>query len=227
MKEGLVFNDYDKITDTVMWIGPRVNLKFNVSLKYKSASGEYRPFHSEFKSYIKATDREFLSISLYQNSYFSINSIKGSFEDNVILRVNDLVVLKMLYENTILPWFIGKKRVFSYNKDNKLIISGKFQNDVQLPTSDNKYLGFLPIINTYENGDQKEGLRIIINRQDNFVDVSIDKMFELFYYLCNTDILNAAIGLLNYVKTQPYGENLKEVNKKPSEKTHNSYFDKL
>ena len=69
----------------------------------------------------------------------------------------------------------------------------------------------LPIIITYEDGTLKEGIRMIINNKNNFIDMDINKFMEFYYYICNTDIYCAATNLLNYVKIGPYGMNQSDI----------------
>lgn len=224
-KPGIIFLDYDKISDTLMWLSRDYMLKFCVSLKYKNSRGDLVPFHSEYKSYSETADREYLSISLYQSVYFVINC-NSNYNNSVLLRPNDVVVLTMLYNKTILSWYVGPHKVFGYDENHQLILTGKYPTDLQVPMSDNKYLGFLPITDTYENGDGKEGLRIFINSSENYIDLSIDRMFEFFYYICNTNMVEAAIGLMNYVKIPPYGQNLVEIQQR-STKAKPNFFNKL
>lgn len=221
----ITFLDYDKVSDTVMWLSPTCALKFCVRLKYRNKNGDYISFHSEYKTYSTTTERELLSVSLNQSAYFSIEC-KGDKRDYIIIRPNDISVLKMLYEKTILNWFIGDNKVFSI-VDNNITITGKY-TPVEVAINEQSYLKFSPIRISFDNGDMKEGLRIVINNSENFVDLTIDKMFEFFYYICNTDILNAAFNLLNYIKMNPYGENLVDLSSnRKVHKTNESFFNKL
>ena len=60
----------------------------------------------------------------------------------------------------------------------------------------------------------KEGIRMYINSDDTYVDYDINKFMEFFYYMMNTDMYNAAQNMIQYIKTQPYGTNLKDLNSK-------------
>ena len=55
---------------------------------------------------------------------------------------------------------------------------------------------------------------------------------EFCYYIMNTDMYNAAIGLMQYIKTEPYNMNTFEVGNEGSNKsiekpeTRKGFFDK-
>jgi hypothetical protein len=51
-----------------------------------------------------------------------------------------------------------------------------------------------------------------INNESCYVDYNIDKFFEFYYYIKNTDMYGAAQNMLQFVKTKPYGNNLRDMN---------------
>lgn len=199
------FLDYDKITDTLMYFDNNITLNFVVQLKRNNKGGVKVPFHSEYV--YRVFQDEGLSIKRNFRYYFAINDAKD-FNNSIMIQIQDLFLLKIMMENNIIPWYIGSSRIYSMNDDNNLIIKKKF-NVESFPLSDYKYLSFSPIVINYTDNTSKEGVRICFNNNDNFVDITINKFLEFYNYIASTDVYNAAIGLVNYVKMQPYGMNIK------------------
>lgn len=203
------FLDYDRISDTIMYLSQYITLNFCVSLSRKNKNtNQVLRFHSEYK-YVNDY-RECYSIKRNFNAYFILNDARD-YNNSFVIRAQDIVLLQMIMQNNIIPWFIGNKRIFGLDDKNNIIIKGKY-TPVDFPISDYKYISFSPIVCVYEDGATKEGIRLTINDKMNFVDIDVNKFMEFYYYICNTDIYTAAVTLLNYVKISPYGENLMDMN---------------
>lgn len=217
------FLDYDKITDTLMYFSREISLNFCVNLTRKNQQGNVIHFHSEYNFYNESLGKNSYSIKRNITPSFIINDNKD-YRNSILIRPQDVSLLQMVLNSNIIPWVIGPKRIYHMNQDNKLIIKGKW-NQVDFPLSDYKYISFAPIIITYQDSTMKEGIRFTINDKTNYVDIDINKFMEFYYYICNTDMYNAAIGLLNYVKTGPYGENLYTFGKDNNYNKDNGYND--
>lgn len=201
----ITFLDYDRITDTLMWLNNVYSLKFFVKLKRMSGN-HIRDFHNEYTKYNRQLGGTYTSINRSYTFGFSIDN-REVFTDGVLLRVSDVEMLRMVIEKNIYPWFISDKRIFGKDRDNRLVIKGKYE-EVHFPLNSSQFLRFEPIIISYDDSmEDKEGIRITINDNENFVDITIDKFLEFSSYILHTDMVNAAMTLLNYVKTKPYGLN--------------------
>ena len=213
------FLNYEKISDTLVYLTNEVVLRFNVNLAKKSKDNKRVPFHSEYAYTSNKYGNPQTTFSIKRNFtyYFSIDDTRD-FMNNVLLRTQDVFMLLYVIESQVLPWFMGESRIFGFNKQKQLSIRGKY-NQVDFPLNDYKYMIFLPVVLTYEDGTAKEGIRIIINQQTNIIDIDINKFFEFYYTLKNTDMYNAALSMVNYVKTQPYGQNITSM----ESNTYNSY----
>lgn len=205
----LTFLDYDKISDTLMFFSKDITLNFCVGLTRKNQRNEIVHFHNEYE--YKSNGKQCYSIKRSINAYFTINDYRD-YNNGVMIRAQDIALLQMIMNASIIPWVVGPKRIYAFDSNQKLIIKGKW-NQVDFPLSEYKYLSFAPIVITYQDQTMKEGIRITINDKSNYVDIDINKFMEFYYYICNTDIYSAAIGLLNYVKSGPYGLNQTNMNK--------------
>lgn len=201
----ITFNDYEKITDILIYFSTDIILKFVVQLARKDQDGRRRFFHRETTYESKYTNvGAVTSITRDVNFFFLIDD-KRNYMDGVLIGVQDIVFLKMLIENQILPWFIGDNSIFNLSPDNTMVISGVYEPK-QFTLSDYKYLEFHPLVITYDDGKSNYGIRMIINRPDNFVDMDLNK-FMAFYYIITTDMYSIASNLMCYTKTEPYGIN--------------------
>ncbi len=207
----IYFIDYSKISDTLMWLDNFHILKFNVTLqKANTSSGGMSSFHKEFSFMNKNTNTEMISISRDYSFYYSIEEAKNkNWNNSLILRPGEVEVLGMIIPRNIYPWYFSttEKQSAFMTKDGQLVVKSGLK--AQMPLNDKSYLEFRPIVIEFENShEQKQGIRFIINRSDNYIDMSIDKFLEFNAYILRTDMLTAAMTMLNYVKTRPYGMNM-------------------
>lgn len=230
------FTDYDKISDVLMYFNQQYTLNITVHLnRYNERRGIFYPFHTEF-SYQNIKDKDRISYSIRRdiNVGFEIKN-KDNFEDSIFIRPCDIIFFNMLVQEQIFPWYFGKHPVFSLDNNNQLIIKGKF-TPAEFTLSEYKFIRFTPIIIDYGDGTSKQGCRITINKNENYIDIDINKLMEFIYYITNTDLHNAASNMLNYVKTMPYGTNIidlqqayKEDSYKDTERnkqSNNNFFNK-
>ena len=209
------FTEYDKISDTLMFLNEYYVLRFVVGLKRKNSYNKSnRSFHRE-TVYIKNGERHY-NILLDYKFYFLISNIKEKDDylmNSVIIRPQDIISLSYLIDNHIMKWYMGDTRIYKM-KNERLMISGKYTNAI-FPINEGSFLVFSPtVIFTDSNSAKKqyiEGIDITIN-DNSTIELSLTKFMELAYYLTKTDMVNAAMNLINYIKSPPYGENLFDIN---------------
>ena len=204
----ILFIDYDKISDVLLWLEKsKYQLKFTVLLKKKDVNGNPKSFHSEYSYYNSITDKNNISIKRDYKYFFSFERSNGDMDDNIILRSNDIEILKIQIKDIMYPWFFGTKNVYGIDQNNNLCLK-KPVKPFQFVISSISYISFEPIVYYYENSnDAKQGVRIEINKPQNSFEISIDTFLQITSILLNTDMVNAAMNMLNYVKAKPYGIN--------------------
>ena len=205
------FNDYDKISDTLMYFSDNYTLKFNVILsRYDKGYNSRKSFHYEYR-YMSEKKGEQYGITRTYNYYLSIEcKDKGSENSFVILKPGDVYMLQMLIKTNIIPWFMGPTRIFGVNKNGVLCITTRKFNPVEFPLNEYSYMKFYPSIISYEDGTQKEGVRVILNDEAFFFDATIDQFLHFAYIIDNLDMTTAAMTMLNYTKIKPYQTNYKD-----------------
>lgn len=231
--------DYDKISDLVLWLNNITVLKFNVQLSSKDKNKNRKSFHMEsmYESKYSNVVNGF-SIKRTMNFFWTIEDMNDSFNNNVMITLNDIFFFKFIVENKILPWFIGSKSIYGTSPDNgSVIIKGKWKPE-QFALSDQRYLEFHPIVISYNDGKTTSyGIRMLMNDPNNIIDMELNRFMALYQLLVFSDMYSIACSMVNYVKIPPYGLNLYDVRRKQmispeniSEAvttTRQSFFDKL
>lgn len=200
------YTDFDKITDTIIFLDNIHTLDFCTRLSGKDKNG-YRRFY-EFEMQYQANQYLGIdtgnSIKRSMHFYYLINN-KNMFTGSMILRTNDVYILHNILNDRVLPWFFSNDRIFA-EKNNRLVINGKF-NPVEYIKDLQNWLRFEPIVIEYEDGTYKEGVRMVINSNDDFVDMNIDKFLEFFATLNYQTMYLQAQAQCNYAKMNPHGLN--------------------
>lgn len=201
------YTDFDKITDTIIFFDSNHTLDFCTRLSGKDKNG-YRKFY-EYEAQYQSS--QFLgtdianSIKRNMNFYYIINN-KTVFTGGIILRTNDVYILHNILNDRVLPWFFSSDRIFA-EKNKKLIINGTFTPAEYIKDLQN-WLRFEPIVIEYEDGTYKEGIRMTVNSNDDFVDMNIDKFIEFFSTLNYQTMYLQAQAQCNYAKMNPHGLNM-------------------
>lgn len=201
------FSDYDRISDTLMFFNNDTVLEFVVTFSSRDKNGNRIFFHMECdydsNKYIGVDKGH--SIKRRMSFYFAINDRKA-FDRSFIIRPEDAMMLTMLIESQILPWYFDQKRKIFSIVEGQLKIIGKYQ-DIVFAKNEYSYLRFVPCVYTFNDNTFKEGIRMYVSSDSAYVDMEIDKFMGLYYYISRTDMYGAACSLATYAKVAPYGIN--------------------
>jgi len=196
------YEEYDRITDVLMYMNQDITLNFVVSLAKASKNNQRMFYHYETQYKAKRYDGEVRSIKRNMNYFFVLDN-KQDFGNGLLLRPSDVELLKMLIDKQVLPWFYDKDKYAYKIIDEKMYI-GNYE-PVTFTQSATQFIQFTPTIFSYENDTYKEGIRMNINT-NGVVDITLDRFMQ-FYNILHTDMYIAACCLCNYVKSMPYGIN--------------------
>lgn len=200
-QDAIYFEDYDKITDTILWFSQDIFLRFTVSLASKAQDGTRRSHHQEF-AYESKYDNVAVSRSIRRdiNCYLSVE-VKNDFFNSAMIRYQNMIMMKLKMDNVV-QWFTT---LFTM-EDNKLVIVGNYKNE-QVHLDYGKVLEFEPIVLQFDDGTFCEGVRMYVNSRDTYVDMPIDKFMAFYYIIDKFDMYQNAIILLNYIQRPEYGYN--------------------
>ena len=196
------FTDYERITDTLMYLTDKITLSFTLALSKKMLNGQKSFFHYE-TLYNNSYGNEARSVKRNMNYYFVISN-KEIFGSGIVLRPQDVELLIMLINERILPWFFSQDKHAFQIIDDKLVL--KEYTPAVYTQSENKFISFEPIVYHYEESGQfAEGINLGLGSGES-CPMTIDK-FMGFFNIIKTDMYATACALANYVKTAPYNIN--------------------
>lgn len=184
------FEDYDRVVDTLLYLTDSITLSF-ITVMSSRVNGVRRFCHSE----THATNN---SIKRSMRFYFSIDD-KTAFGEGIVLRPGDVQILTMLVEKKIFPWYFSEESIYKIIEDKLVLI--KSVDKVDFIQSEYKFLSFTPIVYQSDDNSYKQGIRMYMNRQEDFIDMDIDKFMSFYGILKNTDMYAAANVALTYAKT--------------------------
>ena len=193
------YEDYDRVVDTLLYLSDNITLSF-ITVMSSKVNGVRRFCHSE----TYATNN---SIKRSMRFYFSLDD-RTAFGEGIIFKPGDVQILIMLLENKVFPWYFSEETIFKII-DDRLAIVGHFEK-VDFIQSEYKYLSFVPIVYQFKDDMYKQGIRMYMNREEEYIDMDIDKFMNFYSILKNTDMYAAANIALTYAKTGGNGINVWE-----------------
>ena len=218
MQECVSFLDYDKISDDLIWFDKEIVLRFNVRLAFKGSDGkrkhQLKEYRYESNKYLDKN--KVLTVRRHFDFYLTID-VKYEFDTSIMIQPKDMLNVRARLKMAS-RWF--SDGVFGKDKKGKLHVIGS-PNPIDITNLCGKYIRLEPTIITYDNGDQIEGVRIILNGERQ-VDISVEKFMEMFYLIGSMDMYNCAIGLVNYISPE-LGQNVCDIN--DDRNTENDYSD--
>lgn len=194
MEKVVSYLKYEKISDTMMYLGNSVSLKFNIKLAKKGVDGKRYHYHKEYMypaNYINADT--LISVKRDFEYYISLESSKDK-DFFCIITINDILLVRSIMKQTS-KWLDGSIETFAIKK-NKLVLLGKF-NPISIPLSTGKSIGFQPIVITNVNDIQSQGIRMSID--NNYIDISANVFMGFVYLITTIDMFSCAQTMLNYL----------------------------
>lgn len=194
MEKVVSYLKYEKISDSMMFLGNNTMLKFNVKLSKKGSDGRRYHYHKEYvypSNYIN--EDTLCTIKRDFEFYLSIESLKDK-DLFCMITVSDILLLRSILRQTS-KWLDGTIETFAIKRD-KLIVLGK-HDPISMTLCIGKTIGFEPIIIVNSNDIQSQGIRMTID--NNYIDISAN-IFMGFVYLINTiDMFACAQTMINYL----------------------------
>lgn len=204
MEQCINFIDYEKISDDLMYFNQSTYLRFTVSLANRDINGCRKSFHREYGYKSKYVDKnEVLTIRRHFDFFMTIEQ-KNQFNNSIMVKMKDMMILKSTLKNVSKWFYDGTFKM----KDGEIHIIKK-HTKIYIPNfNGGKYIAFLPSVTSYDNGDQVEGIRMFLNDDMVYADMTIDTFMEFYYLIDNMDMYQCAIGLINYLGRPDFGFNL-------------------
>lgn len=199
------FSEYDRITDTIMWLGDNITLNFTVGLSRKSRNGDRMFFEYETQYGSDKYGSPMRSIKRQMSFAFTID-IRDNFLAGMMLRPQDVELLCRIIDIKVLPWYFGNSREQGFKIIEDKLILKEFEPATLV--QDSRWISFQPEVATDPRTEMEtRGVRVELYSGYVWV-MTIDKFMGFYHILKHTDMYAIACAMVNYVKTPPYGTNI-------------------
>ena len=210
------FEQYEKISDTVYFLGQGVVLKFFVQLGSKGQDGKKYSLHNEYMYKNNKYNDIDNSISIKRtfDYYLAIETLGNNREDKEFIMIypKDMIYLKMCL-NTAFSWFTDDKFKGLYKyKGTNLVMCGKVEPVTVKGLVMDKFISFEPTVCHFDNAEDKIGVRITLSK--TYIDVTVDILAGLVYKINEFNMYLSAQNMINYLQRPiTYGYNLNDLSK--------------
>lgn len=222
----IIHNDYEKITDKIMYLSAEYILKFTVELNRKTKHGKEN-YHKEFGYNV---DNEYrVNILRDINSYLSIESLTRADANKIQVRIGikDIYFFKSKLQQAV-QWFINDqyKNLF-VKKDDRIIIPTKVDSIIA-HVSFGQYIEFEPTT-IFFNNEQLIGVRVYLSSDSISFFMDVNTLLSLNYFIETFNMYQSAQILLNYLGRPENGTNYTDFNsfnKAINRQTSGGFFDR-
>ena len=208
----IVHNDYNRISDKVMWLSPEYLLKFNVDLYInRQARSQNDKSRSNFHKEIGYTfDNEHrVKINRDFTYYLSIEPTRNNGPNRKVnIGPKSIYFLKYKLETVIESWFSNNNSPFSRQNGHLFIPTDP--GSIKVLLDFDGYLEFEPTV-LQINGQEMTGVKIFVNNDNDFFMMPIDNFLSFKYCIDNFNLYQSAQLMLNYVGRPDNGTNYIEM----------------
>ena len=199
--------DYDKISDDICYLGNKIYLRFNVILAKKSKEGQRIFFQRDSKYPSKYNDYEKVITMRRNFDYYLTFEKVDDFAVSTMITAKDIILLRIKTKE-IITWF--SNGVFQI-KDGDIKIVRKPQPVVVDTLPGGKSIIFDPVIYIDPMSNlQQMGIRLAIGNGSAYVDINVDKFYEIYYHIHSINMYECAVGLLNFIGRNQTTDTYKE-----------------
>ena len=200
------FTEYDRITDTLMYLSDNISLGFTVGFSRKSKTGDRVFYHYETQYGSDKYGSALRSIKRQLSYAFTIDC-KDDFMSGMMFKPQDIELLVRIIDQKVFPWFFGNEKQIAFKtKEGKYIL--KQFEPVSYVQQNGRWISFQPAIYVDPISElESMGIRTELYSQYSWI-LPMDKFMGFYNIIARSDMYNIACTLCNYVKMQPYGVNV-------------------
>ena len=203
----IVYKNYDKMTDTCMYLDKDLVLKFNVEL-HRAGPDHNRSYHREYGYNLNGSYR--IKISREFEYYLSLEGVNRpkDGERKTIIKIyeTDMYFFKYALDN-VLVWFTNDeyKSLFVHNED-KITMTINDVKPIRCILKFNNYLEFVPTVVRGYNEDLI-GVRVFLNSDGTSAFLRINTFLALHNFIMGFNMFQSAQIMLNYLQRPEFGTN--------------------
>jgi hypothetical protein len=219
----IVHNDYDRISDRVMWLSTEWMLKFTVDLNRKSTHNgrtTINNFHKEF-GYTTDDGRFAIKVNREFNYYLSIESYKKGIDgirSSIKIGINDIFFVRARMQELIY-WFTGNDMKDLFMKQNGRIKIHRSVNPIKIILQKELCsLEFEPAVQYVNDVEQWIGVNCYVNGSQEPFFMNVNTTLAFANVINTFDMYQAAISLLNYIGRPSYGTNMIDIDQNTNNK---------
>lgn len=195
------YNNYEKISDTILFLNNDWRVTFNVKLAYKDKRGERQFYYQEYG--YKQTKYNGINnvISIKRNfeSYIIIENMADK-NNNILIRKPDMVGLKNCLK-ICLKWLTDtNSNIFAINNDKNMYVANATSCMCQI--GENGALRFEPLVIPGNDKDEA-GIRLYINDERNYTEITTKGFFDFYESLINFNFHIAACAMIASIPFVP------------------------
>lgn len=208
----ITYDQYEKISDDILFFGNNAVLKFNTSLAKVSENYGRQIFHREVEYNSKNSIKPLISLKRTFDFYMSIENYKAldnGTREFIRIGVEEIILLRQVLAR-VCAQFSDNSSLY-VKKSGRLVLANKMEPFILSDLPMGKYLKFEIIVYSYQDVD-KPGVRIYLSDENNFADVSLTKFMGLVYLINSMNMYQSAQEMLNYVGRPEYGTNMYSMN---------------
>ena len=211
----IAHENYEKITDDLLWLSKNWMLKFVVQLNRTTNRFGKVNYHKEVGYY--KDNKYCVNINRSFDYYLLFESSKDSRgeKESIMIRNTDIYLFKYKLQ-LVYDWFTAEKHQGLFaKKDGKIIMTSRVEpiKMVNLPL--NKYIDFDTSIYQSANGkDQLIGVRMYMNNDNKSFFMEINRFLGFKYFIDTFNMHECALLMINYLQRPMYGTNMFNISNK-------------
>lgn len=223
----ILYNDYEKISDFIMFLNPEYILKFNVELSKKDKKKNRENFHKEFGYNLDGLYRININRNIY--SYLSIESVKRNNGKKVQIRIGiNEIYFFCLKIRQAASWFTSSEYKNLFVIKNGRIIIPKKIDSIKINTLFDTYVEIEPTTIMINDSEQATGVRFYLDSDNINFFMDTDTLLSFNYFLSTFNMYQSAQLMLNYIGRPEFGANYSEFeNNYFSNQNNNGFFSKV
>ncbi len=210
-KELITFDDYETISDTLLYLGPGCNLKMNVTIGGKSKDNEKVPLSTEYQYRTNKYINKDKVISV-KRKFFPYLAIEYKDQSEILgkgtIRITHYEILGFQEKVNNLDRIIMEP--FAIRGEKLFIITSKAYN-ISCYLNDNIII-FSPTIIAYQDNTKNPGVRMEINQRIS-VDLPIKTWKALVYHINKCDLYGWAASIISGYTQNDIGMNMQDMSK--------------
>lgn len=210
-------NNYDKMSDDMYRLGPNMVIRFNVLLNKNSEKYGKTNYHQEYEYVSSQTRTPVRMIRRSFDYYITVENERSTEiiqKDFANVRVQHMLKFIRFLEMGM-RWFSSEEFNDIYQIKDAQLVLVKHPKKLTIDLDMNKQISIEPIVHSDRLRNQSQGVRISLNSDLNYCDLSLDKYAGLYYLMKSVDMYNIACTMVNYLNRE-MGENVTSFSKNQS-----------